>query len=38
MVALVGAAVVAFLIRFGVNGVESVVGVIIRVKGREKGT
>jgi hypothetical protein len=37
MVALTGVMVVALLIRFSVNGVKSVVRVIIRVKGREKG-
>jgi hypothetical protein len=40
IVAPVGAAVMVFLTRFGVKGVkgvESVVEVIVRVKGREKG-
>jgi hypothetical protein len=38
MVALVGAGVAVFLTGFGVNGVESVVRVTVRVKGREKDT
>jgi hypothetical protein len=37
MIALVGAAVAVFLTRFGVNGVESVTGVTMRVKERKKG-
>jgi hypothetical protein len=37
MIALVGAAVAVFLTGFGVNGVNGVMRVTVRVKGREKG-
>jgi hypothetical protein len=36
MVALVGAVMVVFLTEFGVNGVEGVAGVTMRIKRREK--
>jgi hypothetical protein len=37
MIALIGATMAVFLTGFGVNGVESVVRVTMRVKRREKG-